>query len=427
MNLRGSPDDILAALIQQYPELSAALMRARARVPVYKREIAHYQAAALYALARPYNRLGARILEIGTAWGYSAAVLAEACPLAQIATLNPQEQEVNMARVHLKDYPNVTVLTLKSWDFLKTLNREQFDLIFVDGDHKRVRADLPFWNTLTSNGLFLFHDYSPKGAHEGKGGKLRECPPVFDTLNSFARQLDKPAPDVTVIDDGGVGMAGFYASKERPVNKHTYQLTSCFDHSALGYSQLEAMYAIAQQFKDTPGDMVEAGCTNGGSLMALALGARRDTKPLKRTHWALDTFNGIPQPDRQRDGDKAYTKWLGAQKDGGWHVGSPDKVKELAAALKIPSVKIIPGLFADTLSQVTTSQIVILHIDATLYQSTQQALNTLYDRVADGGAVIISAYHHWQGIHAAVNEFLAARALQPLTFVLNGSSIWWRK
>jgi predicted O-methyltransferase YrrM len=408
--------------------MQAALDRARKHVPNAKpkREIALYQAAALYALAAPYN--GKRILEIGTALGYSAAVLAEACPDAEIITLNPNEEEALVATRNLSVYPRVKVLPIKSWDFLTQEGIGYFDLIFVDGDHKRVRADLPFYNRLQAGGLLLFHDYSPEGATQGKGGAVRECPPVYQAVNSLVVELGKKAPDVTVIDDGGVGMAGLFAltTKGTKMSKKTTQLSTCYLYSLLGYEQLDGMYDLAGTVKDLPGAIVECGCGDGGSLAALALGARRDKFPLKRTVWGLDTFAGIPQPNPIKDGDKALGRWRSQQVNGGWCVGNSNIVQEVMKTFKIAPVRVVPGLFADTLPSLDTGDIAILHIDATLYQSTKEAL-ALCDSVVEGGLIIVSAYHHWFGVKNAVDEWLKGRQIAPLLLTLNVANVWWRK
>lgn len=202
MKRTGTPADILTAIIQEHPEVTKVLKRVRERVPAIKREIAAYQAAALYALVKPYNVAGSRILEIGTAYGYSAAVMAEAAPLATIITLNPKESEVELAKNHLLHYRNVTVLPKISWEYLAEYTGQPFDVIFVDGDHKRIALDMPWWEWVKPGGLFFHHDYSPAGTY-------RECPPVYECLNEWAQRMEHPL-DVLVVDDGGVGMAGFY-------------------------------------------------------------------------------------------------------------------------------------------------------------------------------------------------------------------------
>jgi len=202
MYLSGTDQQIMTAIRQQHPEIDEVLKRVRTRVPHAKREIAEYQAAALYALTRPYNRAGACILEIGTFWGYSTAIMAEAAPLAEIITLNPKEHEVDEARTYLSPYRNVRILCKLSWDYLMMYDGPLFDLIFIDGDHKRIARDLPWWEWVAPDGAMLFHDYSPAGTY-------RECPPVYEGLNRWA-EVNRHPLDVLIVDDGGGGFAGFY-------------------------------------------------------------------------------------------------------------------------------------------------------------------------------------------------------------------------
>jgi predicted O-methyltransferase YrrM len=159
------------------------------------------------------------ILEIGTALGYSAAMMAEAAPTAHITTLNPKEIEYPRAVKWLAPYTNVHVAKIKSWDFLEAARhfstptyQWQVDMIFVDGDHGQIKRDLPWWEFLKVGGLMLFHDYSPEGS-------ARPCQPVYDAVNDFAVGLGREPdllvdwgiePDLLVIDDRGVGLAGFY-------------------------------------------------------------------------------------------------------------------------------------------------------------------------------------------------------------------------
>lgn len=201
MKITGTPDGLIEAVAIDCPEIYDVLDRVREQVPFVKREILRHEAAVLYMLARDLDCEGARFLEIGTAWGYSAAVLAEAAPCATITTLNPKRSEYELAVQHLIDYDNVVPLMTHSWDYLKDGDHE-FDLVFVDGDHDQVARDLPWWDRLRESGLMLFHDYSPDGAG-------RPCQQVVDVVDQFAAQLGRK-PDVLVKDDRNVGMAGFY-------------------------------------------------------------------------------------------------------------------------------------------------------------------------------------------------------------------------
>jgi len=207
--LTGIPDEILGAVEHECPEIGIILERVREHVPQLKREIATYQAAVLYAMARQYDRANASILEIGTAWGYSAAVMAEAAPKAHIVTLNqPKPAEFERAVKHLAPYRNVLPLQVLSWEYLEALEPDvRFDLVFVDGDHVQVKRDLPWWDRLNSGGLFLFHDYSPDGSG-------RPCQPVYDGVNHWMAEKNLE-PDVLVVDDRQVGIVGFYKLQGR--------------------------------------------------------------------------------------------------------------------------------------------------------------------------------------------------------------------
>lgn len=202
LHLTGTQETILDALMRDHPELHRVLNRVRDRVLHIKREISEFQAGALYALAKHYNHKDARILEIGTAYGYSAAVMAEAAPLARIITLNPKEHERMAAMEHLKPYPNVQCVNAISWEYLAANPEATFDMVFVDGDHARISKDMPWWDRLRSGGLFFHHDYSPEDS-------WRPCPPVYDELNRFCAAL-KRGFDVLIVDDGKAGMAGWY-------------------------------------------------------------------------------------------------------------------------------------------------------------------------------------------------------------------------
>lgn len=199
--LQGTQIEIIKAVRRLYPEITSILGLVAAKVPFIKRQVAEYQGAVLYALAAQYNHEGAMILEIGTAWGYSAACMATAAPKAKLITLNPKPTEYPVATQHLVPWPNVTVLNLKSWDYVDQ-NEHIFDLVFVDGDHGQVRRDMIWWRFLKPGGLLLFHDYAPDGSG-------RPCQPVYDEVNRFAAQLGRE-PDVLIIDERGVGLAGFY-------------------------------------------------------------------------------------------------------------------------------------------------------------------------------------------------------------------------
>ena len=203
-----SPDEIETYFAEQTPHSKEALDLMVTRLVAYRRAVTNYQGMALCALARQYNQEGSNILEIGTAYGHSAFMIANGAPKARIITLNQPDKtwEIDAARRQLMMYKNVTVVGKSSWDYLERYVGPPLEMIFVDGDHKRIVKDLPWWNWVKVGGLFVHHDYSPAESH-------RPCPPVYEALNDFGAFLGRE-PDVLIVDNLKVGLAGWYKRED---------------------------------------------------------------------------------------------------------------------------------------------------------------------------------------------------------------------
>jgi predicted O-methyltransferase YrrM len=213
-SVNGEDEEVLGAVRDAWGEggrvrpVDVILAWTRKHIPYLKRQIAPYQGAALAYFAHLYNRPGARFLEIGTAIGYSACLMATAAPRAMITTLNPKEGEFDKAVKNLSIRSNVRVVKQTSQEFYApsprpSPSRERgYDLIFVDGDHayNMVLHDAQFLNHLRTGGLILFHDYSPEGSARPSDGCYR-------ALNDLAEER-RPF-DVLIVGSGQVGMAGW--------------------------------------------------------------------------------------------------------------------------------------------------------------------------------------------------------------------------
>jgi O-methyltransferase len=62
-----------------------------------------------------------------------------------------------------------------------------------------------------------------------------------------------------------------------------------------------------------------------------------------------------------------------------------------------------------------------------MYESTMDALSHLYDRVSDGGFVIVDDYGILESCRKAVHDFLHSRSLKIELQVIDHSGVWWRK
>ena len=192
MILNGTASELYETLRGRFPGAPTPPMPGAQMLP--------YQMVALYGLARPWDHRDMRILEIGTGHGTSTYMLSKAAPAAEIVSLSLNKHEAIPAHQALRraQCGNVYVLVSRSDRYRLAYPDVLWDMIFVDGDHKHIGADMPWWNQVRPGGLFLCHDYS-----------ARTCPPVYETLNAFRAQLGRPF-DVEIVDGDGTGMAGWY-------------------------------------------------------------------------------------------------------------------------------------------------------------------------------------------------------------------------
>jgi len=196
LHLRGTKHELYEALDNE------GVRAALAATEHIRGKMLAYQYALLHRLAGEFD--GGRILEIGCFYGRSALVMAMGAPRASLTTMSPERAQVSAVRLHRKGH-KIEVLCVKSWDLLKR-DTNVWGMVYVDGNHHEVERDLPWFNRLREGGLMLFHDYT--GADAEKRGHSFVCKAVDGMGEKLGRE-----PDVLVIDDTGIGMAGFYRGK----------------------------------------------------------------------------------------------------------------------------------------------------------------------------------------------------------------------
>lgn len=207
MKLELSPQEIIEFVAKKYPEIEQLIFNANIVCHKYKGSMQPYQAAVLYYLAKDYNHCN--ILEVGTGVGYSTYFLANAAPQANIVSINPNIDELKIARFTLDE--KVTLFSKTSrefWDMHKKGilddvdgNTQTWDFIFIDADHKDIKFDVQWFNRLNDNGMIVFHDYSNS---ESKS----PCLPVWNELTTLTHSYGDF--DIEVIDTvNKFGMAGW--------------------------------------------------------------------------------------------------------------------------------------------------------------------------------------------------------------------------
>ena len=196
-------------------------------------------------------------------------------------------------------------------------------------------------------------------------------------------------------------------------------------HTMIGRKRLDNLQQCMETVltENIPGDFIETGIWRGGACIFMrgVLVAHGITD---RTIWAADSFEGVPPPT-----------W---PEDAGFDI-SRDVLPVLAVPLEDvrqlfqryglldDKVQFLKGWFKDSLPIAPIEQLAILWLDGDLYESTMTALVPLYDKVADGGFVIVDDYGSCPPCKRAVDDFRTERGITDTLHVIDRQSAYWRK
>jgi O-methyltransferase len=162
------------------------------------------------------------------------------------------------------------------------------------------------------------------------------------------------------------------------------------------------------------GSMVECGVWKGGAAGLMALAHLHGQSPASRELHLFDSWEGLPEPRAQLDGQAAAEyasgNGSGALKPIGQCVSSITEASNLLETkIGYPRelIHYHKGWFQETLTRGgLPEEIALLRLDGDWYESTKICLAELYPRVSKHGVVVIDDYGHWAGCRAAVDEFI---------------------
>ena len=124
-------------------------------IPIIPHETVAYFRLLLQALQPK------KILEIGTAIGFSALLMAENAPDAQITTIDRNEEMIGFAKENLAKYDQRKQITLLEGDAVDVLQdlTETYDFVFMDSAKSKYVVFLPqVLKRLNPGGLVLIDD-----------------------------------------------------------------------------------------------------------------------------------------------------------------------------------------------------------------------------------------------------------------------------
>jgi O-methyltransferase len=114
---------------------------------------------------------------------------------------------------------------------------------------------------------------------------------------------------------------------------------------------------------------------------------------------------------------------------GGFLAASLDEVKGnfTRYGLLDDRVLFLRGWFKDTLPSVPIQQLAILRLDADLYESTMEGLQSLYAKVSPGGYVIIDDYASIPVCKRAVDDFRAKNGIVDTIRQIDSTGVYWQR
>jgi O-methyltransferase len=174
-----------------------------------------------------------------------------------------------------------------------------------------------------------------------------------------------------------------------------------------------------------PGDLVETGVWRGGAsiFMRAILAAHEDTT---RKVWCADSFRGLPTPN---------VVDYPADKSAPWHARpelavSLEAVRKNFARYKMldEQVEFLEGWFKDTLPNAPIDRCAVIRLDGDMYESTMDALNSLYAKLSPGGFLIIDDYGIPEDTcRRAIHDFREAHSISEPIVDIDGWGAYWRR
>jgi len=209
-------------------------------------------------------------------------------------------------------------------------------------------------------------------------------------------------------------------------HKHFGDMWPSYAHTMIGIPRLDNLQMCVESVlkESIQGDLIETGVWRGGASIFMR-GILKAYNISDRRVWVADSFEGLPKADSVLNAS-----------DGDHHL---HLMQDLAVSLEVvksnferyglldEQVQFLKGWFCDTLPSAPIETLAIIRLDGDLYESTMDALDSLYDKLSSGGYVIIDDYNVLKACNAAIADFREKREVTSEIFLIEGAGAFWRK
>ncbi len=148
-------------------------------------------------------------MEIGTCVGFSAILMKNACPNAEITTIDRYDYMINRAKENFARFDKegkITLLEGQAAEILPTL-KEKYDFIFLDAAKGQYPAFLPYLlERLSDNGVLLVDDVLFDGLVAESSRSSRRDMTIVKRLRSFISEITNNEELYSALTPIGDGM-----------------------------------------------------------------------------------------------------------------------------------------------------------------------------------------------------------------------------
>jgi hypothetical protein len=197
-------------------------------------------------------------------------------------------------------------------------------------------------------------------------------------------------------------------------------------HTMVGLARLDnVQYCLERVLADdVPGDFIETGVWRGGTCI-FARAILRAYGVTDRQVWVADSFAGMP---RTQVDSHPLDRRLQLHRENDIIAVSAETVTANFERYDLldEQVRFLKGWFRDSLPNAPISRLAVLRLDGDLYESTMDALNSLYPRLSPGGFTIIDDYHI-RACREAVHEYRDQHGITEPLQQIDEYSVYWRR
>ena len=155
-----------------------------------------------------------------------------------------------------------------------------------------------------------------------------------------------------------------------------------------------------------PGDFVECGVWQGGSIMAMIMTLQKMGE--KRKIWLYDTFEGMSDATEEDTHNNKHADVLMEKNPVVKCIAPLDLVKKNINKLKYEGDLIyVKGKVEDTIPDHMPEKIGLLRLDTDWYESTKHEMYNLWPILEEDAVMIVDDYNWWDGSTKAINEYFS--------------------